>query len=96
MHPRTVKTAEHCISRKHSYECVEDKRYAVDCLVTLPFVDEGYYCMARNWHPRADNIYLQHNQVTKMAFPAIENIYLLTQTVLPVVGDTADSECQME
>ena len=31
-----------------------------------------------------------------MAFSAIENIYLLTQPVLLVVGDKADSEWQTE
>ncbi len=34
------------------------------------------------------------SQATKMAFSAIENIYLLTQPVLLVVGEKADSEWQ--
>lgn len=36
------------------------------------------------------------SQATKMAFSAIENIYLLTQPVLLVVGEKADSEWQTE
>lgn len=63
---------------------------------TAPSFREGYdyYRTARAWHPRADNLYLRRSQATKMAFSAIENIYLLTQPVLLVVGDRADSEWQ--
>lgn len=63
---------------------------------TAPSFREGYeyYRTARAWHPRADNFYLRRSQVTKMAFSAIENIYLLTQPVLLVVGEKADSEWQ--
>lgn len=65
---------------------------------TAPSFREGfeYYRTARAWHPRADNFYLRRSQATKMAFPAIENIYLLTQPVLLVVGEIADSEWQTE
>ena len=65
---------------------------------TAPSFREGYeyYRTARAWHPRADNFYLHRSQATKMAFSAIENIYLLTQPVLLVVGDKADSEWQTE
>ena len=65
---------------------------------TAPSFREGYeyYRTARAWHPRADNFYLRRSQVTKMAFSAIENIYLLTQPVLLVVGEKADSEWQTE
>ena len=65
---------------------------------TAPSFREGYeyYRTARAWHPRADNFYLRRSQATKMAFSAIENIYLLTQPVLLVVGDKADSEWQTE
>lgn len=63
---------------------------------TAPSFREGYeyYRTARAWHPRADNFYLCRSQATKMAFSAIENIYLLTQPVLLVVGEKADSEWQ--
>ena len=65
---------------------------------TAPSFREGYeyYRTARAWHPRADNFYLRRSQATKMAFSAIENIYLLTQPVLLVVGEKADSEWQTE
>lgn len=65
---------------------------------TAPSFREGYeyYRTARAWHPRADNFDLRRSQATKMAFSAIENIYLLTQPVLLVVGDKADSEWQTE
>lgn len=65
---------------------------------TAPSFREGYdyYRTARAWHPRADNLYLRRSQATKMAFSAIENIYLLTQPVLLVVGDHADSDWQTE
>lgn len=63
---------------------------------TAPSFREGYdyYRTARAWHPRADNLYLRRSQATKMAFSAIENISLLTQPVLLVVGDKADSGWQ--
>lgn len=63
---------------------------------TAPSFREGYeyYRTSRAWHPRADNFYLRRSQATKMAFSAIENIYLLTQPVLLVVGEKADSEWQ--
>lgn len=65
---------------------------------TAPSFREGYeyYRTSRAWHPRADNFYLRRSQATKMAFSAIENIYLLTQPVLLVVGEKADSEWQTE
>ena len=65
---------------------------------TAPSFRESYeyYRTARAWHPRADNFYLRRSQATKMAFSAIENIYLLTQPVLLVVGEKADSEWQTE
>lgn len=65
---------------------------------TAPSFREGYeyYRTARAWHPRADNFYLRRSQATKMAFSAIENIYLLTQPVVLVVGEKADSEWQTE
>lgn len=65
---------------------------------TAPSFREGYdyYRTARAWHPRADNFYLRRSQATKMAFSAIENIYLLTQPVLLVVGGKADSGWQTE
>ena len=65
---------------------------------TAPSFREGYdyYRTARAWHPRADNFYLRRSQATKMAFSAIENIYLLTQPVLLVVGENADSGWQTE
>lgn len=65
---------------------------------TAPSFREGYeyYRTARAWHPRAGNFYLRRSQATKMAFSAIENIYLLTQPVLLVVGERADSEWQTE
>lgn len=63
---------------------------------TAPSFREGYdyYRTARAWHPRADNYYLRRSQATKMAFSAIENIYLLTQPVLLVAGGKADSDWQ--
>lgn len=63
---------------------------------TAPSFREGYdyYRTPRAWHPRGDNYYLRRSQATKMAFSAIENIHLLTQPVLLVVGDMADSEWQ--
>ncbi len=63
---------------------------------TAPSFREGYdyYRTGRAFHPRADNFYLRRSQATKMAFSAIENSYLLTQPVLLVVGDKADSEWQ--
>lgn len=65
---------------------------------TAPSFREGYeyYRTSRAWHPRADNFYLRRSQATKMAFSAIENINLLTQPVLLVVGEKADSEWQTE
>lgn len=65
---------------------------------TAPSFREGYeyYRTSRAWHPRADNFYLRRSQATKMAFSAIENINLLTQPVLFVVGEKADSEWQTE
>lgn len=65
---------------------------------TAPSFREGYdyYRTPRAWHPRADNLYLRRSQATKMAFSAIENISLLTQPVLLVVGEKADSEWQTE
>lgn len=65
---------------------------------TAPSFREGYdyYRTSRAWHPRADNYYLRRSQATKMAFSAIENIYLLTQPVLLVVGEKADSDWQTE
>lgn len=63
---------------------------------TAPSFREGYeyYRTARAWHPRANNRYLRRSQATKMAFSAIENIDLLTQPVLLVVGEKADSAWQ--
>lgn len=65
---------------------------------TAPSFREGYdyYRTARAWHPRADNYYLRRSQATKMAFSAIENIYLLTQPVLLIAGGNADSDWQTE
>lgn len=65
---------------------------------TAPSFCEGYdyYRTARAWHPRADNFYLRRSQATKMAFSAMENIYLLTQPVLLVAGENAGSEWQTE
>ena len=65
---------------------------------TAPSFREGYdyYRTERAWHPRADNRYLRRSQATKMAFSAVENIGLLTQPVLLVVGDRADSEWQTQ
>lgn len=65
---------------------------------TAPSFREGYdyYRTSRAWHPRADNFYLRRSQATKMAFSAIENIYLLTQPVLLVVGSKADSDWQTD
>ena len=63
---------------------------------TAPSFREGYdyYRTVRAFHPRADNYFLRRSQATKMAFSAIENIQLLTQPVLLIVGDKADSEWQ--
>ncbi len=63
---------------------------------TAPSFREGYdyYRTPRAWHPRADNFYLRRSQATKMAFSAIENISLLTQPVILVVGSRADSGWQ--
>lgn len=63
---------------------------------TAPSFREGYdyYRTARAFHPRADNFYLRRSQATKMAFSAIENVNLLTQPVLLVVGEQADSKWQ--
>lgn len=63
---------------------------------TAPSFREGYdyYRTERAWHPRADNFYLRRSQATKMAFSAIENIYLLTQPVLLIAGEKADSDWQ--
>ncbi len=63
---------------------------------TAPSFREGYeyYRTSRAWHPRADNFYLRRSQATKMAFSAIENIYLLTQPVLLITGEKADSDWQ--
>ncbi len=63
---------------------------------TAPSFREGYeyYRTSRAWHPRADNFYLRRSQATKMAFSAIENIYLLTQPVLLIAGEKADSDWQ--
>lgn len=63
-----------------------------------PSFREGYdyYCTPRGMHPRANNRYLMRSQATKMAYSAVENIYLLTQPVLLVVGSKADSVWQSE
>lgn len=63
---------------------------------TAPSFREGYdyYRTSRAWHLRADNYYLRRSQATKMAFSAIENSYLLTQPVLLIVGEQADSDWQ--
>lgn len=65
---------------------------------TAPSFREGYdyYRTSRAWHPRADNFYLRRSQATKMAFSAIENIYLLTQPALLISGSKADSDWQTE
>lgn len=65
---------------------------------TAPSFREGYdyYCTPRGMHPRANNRYLMRSQATKMAYSAVENIYLLTQPVLLVVGSRADSLWQSE
>lgn len=65
---------------------------------TAPSFREGYeyYRTKRAWHPRADNFYLRRSQATKMAFSAIENIYLLTQPVLLIAGEKADSDWQTD
>lgn len=63
---------------------------------TAPSFREGYeyYRTDRAFHPRADNLFLYRSQATKMAFSAIENIYLLTQPVLLITGSKADSDWQ--
>lgn len=65
---------------------------------TAPSFREGYdyYRTSRAWHPRADNFYLRRSHATKMAFSAIENIYLLTQPALLISGSKADSDWQTE
>lgn len=65
---------------------------------TAPSFREGYdyYCTPRGYHPRANNRYLMRSQATKMAYSAVENIYLLTQPVLLVAGSRADSIWQSE
>lgn len=65
---------------------------------TAPSFREGYeyYCTPRGMHPRANNRYLMRSQATKMAYSAVENIYLLTQPVLLVAGTKADSVWQSE
>lgn len=63
---------------------------------TAPSFREGYdyYRTPRAYHPRANNRFLRRSQATKMAFSAIENAYLVTQPVLLIVGEKADSEWQ--
>lgn len=65
---------------------------------TAPSFREGYdyYRTPRAMHPRADNFYLLRSQATKMAFSAIENIYLLSQPVLLIAGQNADSDWQTQ
>ena len=65
---------------------------------TAPSFREGYeyYCTPRGMHPRANNRYLRRSQETKMAFSAITNIQYLTQPVLLIVGEKADSIWQSE
>lgn len=65
---------------------------------TAPSFREGYeyYCTPRGMHPRANNRFLRRSQETKMAFSAITNIQYLTQPVLFIVGDKADSIWQSE
>lgn len=65
---------------------------------TAPSFREGYdyYRTSRAYHPRADNLFLRRSQANKMAFSAVENISLLTQPVLLVVGTQADSDWQTE
>lgn len=65
---------------------------------TAPSFREGYdyYRTSRAFHPRADNRFLRRSQTNKMAFSAVENIELLTQPVLLVVGSRADSDWQTE
>ena len=65
---------------------------------TAPSFREGYeyYRTQRAFHPRADNFYLRRSQAAKMAFSAVENIYLLTQPVLLIAGSKADSAWQTE
>lgn len=60
---------------------------------TAPSFREGYeyYCTPRGMHPRANNRYLRRSQETKMAFSAITNIQYLTQPVLLIAGEKADS-----
>ena len=63
---------------------------------TAPSFREGYdyYRTPRAEHPRANNRFLRRSQATKMAFSAIENAYLVTQPVLLIVGEKADSGWQ--
>ncbi len=65
---------------------------------TAPSFREGYdyYRTNRAFHPRADNLFLRRSQANKMAFSAVENIELLTQPVLLVVGSKADSDWQTQ
>lgn len=55
-----------------------------------------YYRTSRAMHPRANNLYLYRSFATKMAFSAIENIYLVTQPTLLIAGENADSKWQTE
>lgn len=64
--------------------------------VTVTPIDAGSGVTARAWHPRADNYCLRRSQATKIAFSAIENIYLQMQSVLLVAGGKADSDWQMQ
>lgn len=65
---------------------------------TAPSFKEGYeyYRTSRAMHPRANNLYLYRSFATKMAFSAVENIDLVTQPVLLIIGDKADSIWQTE
>ena len=65
---------------------------------TAPSFREGYeyYRTPRASHPRANNRFLRRSQALKMAFSAIENASLVTQPVLLVVGENADSRWQTE
>ncbi len=65
---------------------------------TAPSFREGYeyYRTSRAMHPRANNLYLYRSFATKMAFSAIENIKLVTQPVLLIAGENADSKWQTE
>ena len=65
---------------------------------TAPSFREGYeyYRTERAQHPRANNLYLYRSFATKMAFSAVENIDLVTQPVLLIAGEKADSQWQTE